>query len=1439
MNKKILKLFLSFVMVLMIILSGRNTENVFADSIDPNDYIKNINIIDNKGEKESWFKGYKIEDGKIILEVSKDYVESFWNWEEANKNIDENKLIIETENIEDIMVNNPISIPENEDWGFTSIKGVKDFKAKAEEWGKGINFSEIGAYVEGWDEQTAFFSKDTPPEFTFTTTNGQSFTLPWEVVEFKGDDEEDIKFEIIISANSNNKNVDKEIEVGILVDDKLLGEQRVELEPGKPYNIQAKDGTRTKFKEWKLETNYIDDLESNFEKYFSGKKTDENLQFTLTEKLIEELKELPENKRYINLEAKYDEYTSVEIELKEELKTTDLSTMTKRSINMMEYSMETEEYKDRIRLLKNNINNDYTHKLDDTMGEAYIILKDKDGKLKEKFSSSLNEDIILAYSSIFVKESDTVELIAIPKEDYEFEKWQIITPAIDMETEWGIEPQYLNPESGVFCEIKSPYIKTELQAMQNKGEGHIKRFRARAIFKSINEGEQKEIDTIQDIHKEYIKGYTDVSDVFPKTVEVKFKDSDEKVAIAVDWGAVDLESIASGEHIIKGRLRDPRFFEKEAKLYLNVKEIRGFKELTQKASLINSNFFTGSGKSHTLPKTVEVKIFDGEKENVVELDAKWKDKELSEDRSYEVQKGTICFYKHGKFTANGGIKGYDEEIQYELEVIPGNTVRFLVDDNFKKSGNGYVYTTLNSIDIKKGELILEPEETPKRSGYISAGWYSNASYSDPLDLNAGKKFKTPQELGENEMTGSSYPLYNKWRELFIDTIENIEIEVDSQLPDKITINTTDKDIVEVDVKEWKQETVDLSQAGEYIVKAIIEWKLEDKEVDVNIKVKDKTVEKQKHTITFNTNGGSNIPPTEVEEGQKLTKPTDPIREGYKFISWYSDEGLTEKFDFNTEITENITLYAKWEEEPNEPIQEILEITSVELIKEGKVISKGVIKGKNITLELPEGYDESIIEGNHILKITGTEGANLAQDRGYDGPIEKWAAGDISNSIMAGQSKKFTIYKDDNSVDYTIEILEATEPTPPVEDKYTITFNSNGGSSVNPQILKANEKVYRPADPTKSDYKFIGWYEDSSLTRVFDFNTPITENITLFAKWEKSDSPTPKPSEKKDARINKFSLAGIPGVINHDRETIDIYLPFNIDLDYLVPDINYEGDEIYPSISKPQDFNRTVYYTITGRDYNSKTYKVYVDMPRGRDRYDRQTYYEDWYKPLSGKTKGKSKDDKDWYEISQEIKKKRLEEEKSPSLTSKEVKAAALNKAGQITAQSGGIRRDVSIKQFSDHMEVKQNSKDKGDFIKNQINIPSGVLTELNELGFDYLKYSTNLVRVKIFPFMDSADGVIINIRPAPSEQNNDIQYIWAKTKGAGKLFEIETNSTKAGLSFEMKLDKKLPAEYIRVVKFNYMKQKFEDLSPEKWSVVNERVYVEQVSGGIYGIIYKK
>ena len=66
--------------------------------------------------------------------------------------------------------------------------------------------------------------------------------------------------------------------------------------------------------------------------------------------------------------------------------------------------------------------------------------------------------------------------------------------------------------------------------------------------------------------------------------------------------------------------------------------------------------------------------------------------------------------------------------------------------------------------------------------------------------------------------------------------------------------------------------------------------------------------------------------------------------------------------------------------------------------------------------------------------------------------------------------------------------------------YTVTFDSNGGSAVTAQSIEAGQKGTKPADPTKANYAFAGWYSDSGLTQAFDFNTPISTDITLYAKW---------------------------------------------------------------------------------------------------------------------------------------------------------------------------------------------------------------------------------------------------------------------------------------------------------------------------------------------------
>ncbi|MBQ9097626.1 MAG: S-layer homology domain-containing protein [Clostridia bacterium] len=68
-----------------------------------------------------------------------------------------------------------------------------------------------------------------------------------------------------------------------------------------------------------------------------------------------------------------------------------------------------------------------------------------------------------------------------------------------------------------------------------------------------------------------------------------------------------------------------------------------------------------------------------------------------------------------------------------------------------------------------------------------------------------------------------------------------------------------------------------------------------------------------YTVTFNTNGGSEVAPVKVKRGDKLTAP-EVTKEGYVFDEWYTDAEFTMPFDFNTAITKNITLFAKWTEE---------------------------------------------------------------------------------------------------------------------------------------------------------------------------------------------------------------------------------------------------------------------------------------------------------------------------------------------------------------------------------------------------------------------------------------------------------------------------------------------------------------------------------------------
>lgn len=72
------------------------------------------------------------------------------------------------------------------------------------------------------------------------------------------------------------------------------------------------------------------------------------------------------------------------------------------------------------------------------------------------------------------------------------------------------------------------------------------------------------------------------------------------------------------------------------------------------------------------------------------------------------------------------------------------------------------------------------------------------------------------------------------------------------------------------------------------------------------------------------------------------------------------------------------------------------------------------------------------------------------------------------------------------------------------ESWTVAFNSNGGSACDTKfVATADGKLVKPADPTRDGYTFGGWYTDETCTQAYDFSTPVTADLTLYAKWTKN------------------------------------------------------------------------------------------------------------------------------------------------------------------------------------------------------------------------------------------------------------------------------------------------------------------------------------------------
>ena len=179
----------------------------------------------------------------------------------------------------------------------------------------------------------------------------------------------------------------------------------------------------------------------------------------------------------------------------------------------------------------------------------------------------------------------------------------------------------------------------------------------------------------------------------------------------------------------------------------------------------------------------------------------------------------------------------------------------------------------------------------------------------------------------------------------------------------------------------------------------------------------------------------------VQTGEKAIEPDVPSRQGYQFTDWYLDDT---KYDFNTAVTGNMTLTAKW-------------------------------TANSYTITFDTGG------GSAIAPITQDYGTQITA------PADPTREG-------------YTFIGWDKAIPATMPAGDMTITAQWRINQYTITFDTDGGSEIAPITQDYGTQITAPADPTREGYTFIGW--DKAIPA-----TMPAESITITAQWKDSEKPT--------------------------------------------------------------------------------------------------------------------------------------------------------------------------------------------------------------------------------------------------------------------------------------------------------------------------------------------
>ena len=315
-----------------------------------------------------------------------------------------------------------------------------------------------------------------------------------------------------------------------------------------------------------------------------------------------------------------------------------------------------------------------------------------------------------------------------------------------------------------------------------------------------------------------------------------------------------------------------------------------------------------------------------------------------------------------------------------------------------------------------------------------------------------------------------------------------------------------------------------------------------------------------YTITFDTNGGSEIAPITQDYGTEITVPADPTRKGYTFKGW--DKEIPE-----TMPAENITVKAQWG-----------------------------INQYTITFDTNGGNEIAPITQDYGTEITTPDNPTRKgyTFKGWDKEISKTMPAENMTVKAQWEINQYTITFDTNggseiapiTQDYGTEITAPADPTRkgytfkgwnkeipetmPAENitvkaqweinQYTITFDTNGGSEIAPITQDYGTEITAPDNPTRKGYTFKGWDKEIPETMP-------AENITITARWKDTEKPTGEiiiGTNKWNEFLNELTF----GIFFKDTQEVTINAVDNsgvVFVSYLVTDKELSEAELNPLV----------------------------------------------------------------------------------------------------------------------------------------------------------------------------------------------------------------------------------------------------------------------------------